>query len=273
MTGGVPQPVENKYLATVNQPLSDEQLAQLADLVAKRNQPSTPTGTPASDPWHVKRGDTDVELRSPADAQRLLEETERQYQAQLDAERIKREALEQQAEQARVEAARRNQPQPGADEFSKEKFAEQFLEDPRKSLHYAIKHDPVLGGVFQSLAQNQARLEQQIADLTYERHAEAFVRQAPDYVPNDENFKIMEQTIAQHNLPWTTAGMGLAWSYIKEQGLVDLADAAPAEQHVAPPSLGRGRRSSQVEPDAILEQFESLSPEKQKAYLESLTAR
>lgn len=203
----------------------------------------------------------------------MLDEADRQYQTQLEAERIKSQAAEQAAEQARAEAARRSaQPTTPTGDFDKEEFAKQFLDDPRKSLHYAIKHDPVLGGVFQQLAAGQAALAKQLEDINYERQAEAFVKASSDYVPNEENFKVMESVMAEKSLPWNSAGLGLAWAYAKEQGLVELGEQQVAEPSFAPPSI-RSRRSSQIEPDDVMAQFESLSPDKQKAYLESLTAR
>lgn len=257
--------------------LSPEQLEQLrqsllADAAAR--QQTANGNTPVPPAFTVTRGDQQYQVHDQAELQRLLDEADRQRDAALQAEQVRAQALEQQlaAFQAQQAAAQRPAQQPA--EFDKEQYAKLFLEDPRKAQIYMWQHDDNVKQFFGGVAAKVTQLEQTLDEERQQRSAERFMDRNGDYVATPENFQALEAIIKENGLPWTDASLGLAWAFAKEQGVVSVYEpevGAPAELDIAPPSFP-SRRSSQIEPDDIMRQFETMSPDAQKKYLESISA-
>lgn len=259
--------------------LTVEQIAALQDLIARQRLAAEAANQPTSQPWTIRQGDQELQFRDPADLQNRLAEIERQHEAALAAERVRAQATQQQLEALQSQLQQQAPPPPAVQpaEFDKETYARYFLEDPRKAQKYWMQHDDELKNFFGGVAQKIVQLENDLSTERQERAAELFVSQTPDYVPDPANFQALEGIIKEQGLDWNYANLKMAWAYAKDQGVALIGEAEPeggeaADQFIAGPPMLQ-RRSTQVEPDDILAQFETMTPQQQKAYLESLAPR
>ncbi len=263
--------------------LSDQQFEELQQLLAKNKtpDPGQQQHQPQSQPFTINLGGNSYQVNDQDQAQRLIDQYEAQRGQEVEAERVKGVAAQQRAEQLEQQLSPRVQAQ-RQDGFDKEEYARLFLDDPRKANRYALQHDPEQIQFYQGLIS-------QVQTLKQEQAASQFLLQhKEDYVPTQANFKAIEGVISQFNLPWDINGMNLAFTVAKGLGQLEEPEA-PAqrggarqqqaqledeESFVAAPRVAR-RRSSQAQGQAedVLGQFESLSPDKMKAYLESLASR
>ncbi len=261
--------------------LSDDQLTQLQELLDSHKQQQVVTAPPVATTqatgFSLKLGGQDYTVRDQGEAQRLLDQYDAQRSQEVEAQRIRAEALEQAQGRQQVLETR----QKTGDTFDKEEYARLFLDDPRKARKYELAHDPEQIQFYQGLVN-------QINTLKQEQAATQFLfKHKDDYVPSAESYKAIESVITQYNLPWDLNGMELAYTVAKEMGAIQQPQGGNRQQQVeddqeadvqpsfvAAPRVNR-RRSSQNqaadESAQILSQFESLSPDAQKKYLESLT--
>ncbi len=260
--------------------LSDQQFAELQTLLAKSKEPvEDSVHTQRPQPFTLNLGGNAYQVEDQDQAQRLIDQYAAQRNQEAEAERVKAVAAQQRAEQLEQRLSPRVQAQ-HADGFDKEEYARLFLDDPRKANRYALQHDPEQIQFYQGLIS-------QVQTLKQEQAASQFLLQhKEDYTPTPQNFKAIEGIISQFNLPWDVNGMNLAFALAKGQGQLEEPESGKStsrgqvevqdddESFVPAPRVAR-RRSSQNQGQAeeVLSQFESLSPDKMKAYLESLAAR
>lgn len=265
--------------------LSQEQFDQLQALLAEHKTPAATDPATVSQPqgFSLKLGGNEYQVRDQGEAQRLMDQFEAQRGQEIEAERVKSLAAQQRAEQLEAQYSPRSRAQQ-ADGFDKEEYARLFLDDPRKANRYALQHDPEQIQFYQGLVS-------QVQTLKQEQAASQFLLQhKDDYNPTPQNFKAIEGVISQFNLPWDINGMNLAYTVAKGLGQLSEPEAQQSgrsarsvqqqvegegeEQSFVPaPRVARRRSSANSGESDILNQFESLSPDKMKAYLESLASR
>ncbi len=257
--------------------LTQEQVDALQALIAQGKPAPVAVASPApvAEPagFNLRLGGNSYTVRDQDEAQRLLDQYDAQRAQEVESERIRATALEQQ--QQRIEATL---PSRQGDGFSKDEYARLFLDDPRKAQRYMLQHDP-------EQIQFYGGLVNQINALKQEQAGTQFLLQHKnDYVPTPQNFAAINKIISDHNLPWDINGMNLAFSVGRGLGLITSPEAEwqaegdPGDEQeqvaVAPPPRVSRRRSSQnqaaSENSQIMAEFENLSPDKMKQYLESL---
>lgn len=262
--------------------LTDQQLADLQELIAKSRQgaippigDTVPQATTQSPGFTLRLGGNSYSVKDQDEAQRLLDQYEAQRQQELESQRIQAQAQQQQVERAQAQQSAGGR---AADDFDKEEYARLFLADPRQAQRYMIQHDP-------EQIQFYSGLVAKINEVKQESAASQFLLQhRDDYRATPKNFGALNSLITQFNLPWDLNGLNLAYSVAKMQGSLEGGQSAAGGQgrgqqqsefddyEAPPPSLKRRRSgtSADSENEEVLSQFENLSSEAQKKYLESL---
>jgi hypothetical protein len=238
--------------------LTDEQLAALLEQATKVTDPNDKPAESA--PLRYRLGDQQFEAKTPEE-----------MQAQLDAVMQRVNATVQQLQQ---QAAA---PAPAADKkdapaFDRERYAELFLKDPLAAADYL---DEIRFGmqqptkVLKTVIQDVGAMEQSLA-------VQQFMSAAGDYEPTPENFRALSETMAAYALPWNFNGLKLAYTQAKADGRIRTSDdAEPSGQMLsgrrAAPVAPRGGQMSSAAVDAdVLARFETMTPDKMKAFLEGL---
>lgn len=263
--------------------LSQEQIEQLQALLAEHKTPAAETVPAVTQPqgFSLNLGGNQYQVRDQSEAQRLLEQFEAQRGQELEAERVKTLAAQQRLEQLEAQYAPRQTANAGADTFDKDEYARLFLDDPRKASRYALQHDKEQIQFYQGLVS-------QIQVLKQEQAAGQFLLQhKDDYKPTPGNFKAINDVMSQLNLPWNVQGMNAAFAVAGSMGQLEGTPAAQGngsrasqieeedgeQQFVPAPRVARRRSSTNSGESDIVAQFEDLTPDKMKAYLESLASR
>lgn len=270
--------------------LSKEQLGFLRELLDGAEKEQVPAATqqqqqqqqPTNQNLTFTMDGRTYEARDAADLQRLIDEANRQKDAAVQAERARIASL------ASVEAERINQiqriagGQQQADQFSKDRYAELFIQDPIAAYDYLDSHRP-------SKRQEQAMTQARIQELEQVVAAQTFLAKNPDYVANDQNWSSMTGIMQQYGLPFNANGLGMAYIVGKATGVIqgekkeegrqqrasqqqelfDDEDDFPTRRS-APPSVPRNRRGSISESDEQLSRFESLPADQQRKILEGM---
>lgn len=247
------------------------QLKEIKDLLAAggdSHQEQAATG------FNIKLGGNNYSVANGVEAQRLIDQYEGQVHESLEAERLR-------ADSAREHASALPTVQAGQEAgFDKNAFAELFLKDPREANRYQIKHDPELRNWFASVTSELTELKQKNATNEFLRQHSA------DYHASPKNFKAIESVMAQNNLPWhSTDALNLAFFTAKQQGLLEDAPTQQrgrvnseeeeylAQRTPAPPRTSRSRSNGEQSQEAeLLENFERLTPDQMKAYIEKQTS-
>lgn len=274
--------------------LTPEQLTLLNSLLdsAKTGVPApgqstaaaTPPGQAAAPP--LQETPTTLEFdwggqhyaaRDQAELQRILDQAQASRQSEIDAT-----AARQLAEQQRQQALQRSVTPPDPNAFSKERYAELFLDDPRKANNYADAHDPAKMRVFVEYGRAIEDLRSTVAASRDEQAALAFMSANPDWKQSEDNLAKLTASMQElgHD-KWTTATMTSAFKYAKATGAIsvdgsdagaegDQYDGQPQRRLVAPPRNPRRRNTSTPGGEDMIEQFSALTAAQQKDYLEKL---
>lgn len=261
--------------------LTDQQITDLQELLKKDKAVEPVAQTQVSQGFNLNLGGNKYQVRDSDEAQRLIDQYEAQRQQEVEAERVRNLALEQRTQQLQAQLPQRQQAQ--QDGFDKEEYARLFLDDPRKASRYALQHDPEQIQFYQGLVSQINQVKQEAAASQF------LLQHKEDYEATPGNFKALEAVISQFNLPWDINGLNLAYTVAKGSGAIQVEqdqqgrrqqqevedgfEEPQAQQRFAPRVSRRRTTTSQAEDSQVLAQFESLSPDKMKAYLESLASR
>lgn len=253
-------------------------LEEIKALLASQSTTQQQAATQAPQPFNLKLGGNDYTVRDGVEAQRLIE----QYESQ-QREEHERLRLEVEAQQQRHEAALPTVPTAVADGFSKEKWAELVLKDPREANRYVWQNDPGIQGLFGKLTAELSQVKQEAA-------AQAFLNQhREDYQPSAGNYKAIESIIQSHNLPWDLNGLNLALVVGRSTGQItdtrqqqqgggdqdqqvdpdNLIEFQPQQRQrqAAPPRIQRRGNTEADSNDAVMAEFEKLSPDQMKSQI------
>jgi hypothetical protein len=245
-------------------PEQEEKLnALLAEMDSKEEKPEPKAK--AQDPiFKVNFGGKEITYRDNDD-----------LQAQLAAEREQqiREA-QAAAYQAAQQTFQQKAPPPKAEEgprFDQDEYARLFVTDPVKAALYVDQFKPRNDEPIRQVQEQVANVAQVIA-------TQQFLNNHPDYEATEANKQAILGVMQQANLPFTAQHLSMAYAFAKESGLVKAKQTeesgeeetfeAPKPKKVKAPSIPR--KTPQASDAEFLDRFETLSLDKQRAYLESL---
>lgn len=287
--------------------LTPEQLAALQAVLQESQQTQQPQQTqPATqqtsepEPLTFSWGGQQYTARDAGDLQRQLDELRRQEEAQQQAIAINARA---EAARQAQEAQQAQQRQSEGSRFDKEEYATLFLKDPVAANDYLMQHSPVIRGALGALSARQVALEQQLA-------ASEFMRTNDDYEGTPENYQKLTAIMQANNLPFTTAGLGMAFLVGKQNGAFQTPQATQQEQEeevsgprrgadgrflpadtsglsdeeladlqalqnqpvrrAAPPSVPKRRPSAAAQQQSYMDSFENLTAAQMKEALERI---
>lgn len=243
--------------------LTDEQIAALLEqATAPPVDPADPK-QPASLKYRL--GNQTFEAKTPEE-----------LQAQLDAAMSH---IGQTVQNLQHQAAAAPQPAaqtPSTPQFDKEKYAKLFLENPLDAAEYL---DEIRFGVAKP-AQVLKTVIQDVGAIEQSNAVQQFISNTADYEATPENFHALASYMQQYGLPWNYNGMKLAFGQAKLDGKIRTSDqdAQPQQQQGGYMPSRRGApvvpRSAQVSSTTVdqdlMDRFESMSPDKMKAFLEGI---
>ncbi len=241
------------------------------------------------EPLSFEWGGQRYEARDSNELQNRLAEIQRQEQVARQSAEVQAQAnAQRQAEQERLQqAAAAGQPR-----FDKEEYARLFLNNPVEAQDYINRFTPSYQNAVGTLYAKQVELEQNLA-------AEQFLRTNPDYTGSADSFQKLEGVRQQYNLPFTSAGLGMAYLVAKNAGLFPQPEAEQSAQpqddvpeglteeqaedfralqnqqaqpKITPPRAPRKRTASAAISDDWVNRFENLSPDKMKETIERMAA-
>lgn len=240
------------------------------------------------EPLSFEWGGQRYEARDSAELQNRLAEIQRQEQVARQSAEVQAQAnAQRQAEQERLQQAAAA----GRPAFDKEEYARLFLQNPVEAQDYINRFTPSYQNAVGTLYAKTVELEQNLA-------AEQFLRTNPDYTGSAESFQKLEGVRIQHNLPFTSAGLGMAFLVAKNSGLFPQPEAEPepqandvpegltdeqaenfrelqaqgAQQRITPPRAPRKKTASAAIGDDWLNRFENLSADKMRETIERMQA-
>jgi hypothetical protein len=249
--------------------LSQEQLDGLQTLLDQHKQSTSPVTSPVTvqpvqqSEFKINLGGNQYTARNQEELDRIIENYQYQSQQELENERLKFQS----------EAAARPAVQPqasAANGFDKEEYARLFMQDPIKANRYLVSKDNDQLAFYGQLMNEISALKQSAA-------ASQFLLQNRDYEPTPGNFQALEKIVETYHLPWDINGMNAAYQLGLQTGSItrgetDGQSEAEPEAQFAPPRINSRRSTaSQVDGSELLDQFENLTADKQREYLESLT--
>ena len=263
--------------------LTEDQIVALQEFLAK-SQPSTtvPAQQVQQPSYNFKLGGQSYNASSQEEAQRILDQYDSQRASEVEAERIRATALEQQQQAFQQQQHQQRQASAG-DNFDKERYAGLFLNDPREAQRYLLQHDPAQLQIFGTLVNEiQALKNERINDKQEQAASQFLIQHRDDYEATPENFKAISDVISRLGLNWDLQGMNAAYTVANSLNALsnsgrsaqrDEPEADDFQQVVSAPRM-RSRRSQNREQDEmsqLLGEFEKLSSDDMKKYLESQT--